>query len=460
MHSILRYMLIICSPMLYLQCGGYSLEDEDEKPESDTESSTYTLLLDIDSKQNAQISFPMNVFLFNDKNNCIQQENISNTTDEFAPKLPTGQYTLVLLSGLSESGCSWPLEIITDSYLSLDNSHTSHTALQMGQVHTNLTQSGKAKVTLSYIVSAIYISLYAIPSNVENVTVSLSPLSSGITFNGNYTNDGAVCNIPCSLKDGVWKAGPIYVFPSPESKPHLSIQLTTPDGNEAYGYSYDTPLRAGVPYHFSGTLSDGVLMDGTCQSQGWETVVDDDFEFDEIHPITPGGGEGDSGQTDDDNNGGNNGSDSGNTEDTEAVYVTEIPSAGTVWKNTYILAIDNATDSEAEALVIAPEQWLLLASEAEAELASYQESGLTGWRTFTAEEAKNFTGNFGNSLSELNDQLEKYGMQVFSGDDSKRYLCENCQKTFSLFNNRILNAGKTVEYYVRPVKTIRFRLSP
>jgi hypothetical protein len=52
----------------------------------------------------------------------------------------------------------------------------------------------------------------------------------------------------------------------------------------------------------------------------------------------------------------------------------------------------------------------------------------------------------------------EYGLAFFKYSDGARYLCNNAQSTFSFANNRIIDAGRTVKYYLRPVKKVRFKL--
>lgn len=91
-------------------------------------------------------------------------------------------------------------------------------------------------------------------------------------------------------------------------------------------------------------------------------------------------------------------------------------------------------------------------------LDTYSEDGIEGWRMFTTEEATAFRNQFQGSVSELNEFISEYGLAFFKYSDGARYLCNNAQSTFSFANNRIIDAGRTVKYYLRPVKKVRFKL--
>ena len=80
-------------------------------------------------------------------------------------------------------------------------------------------------------------------------------------------------------------------------------------------------------------------------------------------------------------------------------------------------------------------------------------------RTFTREEDEEFYKEFSAELDELNNLLERNGHNIFYTDDSRRYLCEDGDYTFGLYGKlNFYKAGKTVKYYLRPVKKVSLRI--
>lgn len=162
-----------------------------------------------------------------------------------------------------------------------------------------------------------------------------------------------------------------------------------------------------------------------------------------------------------DGNSGNTGEeDSSGDNDTEydTFIVSEMPGADSIWGYFYVWQTTSISSTEAEAIIIAPEQWYTLAADALDLLDTYSEDGIEGWRMFTTEEATAFRNQFQGSVSELNEFISEYGLAFFKYSDGARYLCNNAQSTFSFANNRIIDAGRTVKYYLRPVKKVRFKL--
>lgn len=458
--KLTKSILLTSCFFLLCACGEYKLESEENETVQDEQAEArYTLQLNVTSRNNAKINYPLSLFLFDDENNCVVRETIPTEESEFSSSISKGKYTLILLSGLNENDHSYPLEIIPDSYISLKTDNCSEEPLQIGKASVNLTQSTRITVILSYAVASLNFTLNGIPQDVTATEVKVSPVSSAVSFNGDYKNDKQQCVIPCRKEGSQWVSDATYVFPNESSQTHLSINLQSPQGNEAYGYTYQATLKAGYPYHFTGNYKGGVTLDGEFQAEGWQPEIDCEFGFDEILPDEEeddGNNEG----TDDGNSGNTGGEDSSGDNDTEydTFIVSEMPGADSIWGYFYVWQTTSISSTEAEAIIIAPEQWYTLAADALDLLNTYSEDGIEGWRMFTTEEATAFRNQFQGSVSELNEFISEYGLAFFKYSDGARYLCNNAQSTFSFANNRIIDAGRTVKYYLRPVKKVRFKL--
>ncbi len=458
METMKNILLITCL-FLLCACGEYQLEQEENGTTGETENEvSYTLQLNIGSQDNAKLNYPLSLFLFDDKNNCVAQENIPDENSEYSSSMPKGKYTMVLLSGLTDNNYSYPLEIIPDSYITLRNNNCSDKPLQMGKASVNLTQSTRITLTLSYVVASLTFTLNGIPEHATSTEVSISPVSSGISFNGDNKNDKRQCTVSCRKEGNRWISDAVYIFPNESSQTHLSINIQTPDGNETYGYTYQATLKAGYPYHFTGYYKGGVSLDGEFQADGWQPEVDCEFGFDDILP--------DEGE-DDHTDGGTDGNGSDNTgstetpddtEESDTFIVSELPDADTIWGYFYVWQVTSLSATESKAILIAPDQWYTLAADAAGLLEAYEKDDISGWRMFTTEEAVAFRNQFQATINDLNNFISEYGFDWFKYADGARYLCNDGQSTFSLANNRILDAGKTVDYYLRPVKTVRFKL--
>ena len=137
------------------------------------------------------------------------------------------------------------------------------------------------------------------------------------------------------------------MFPNESSQTHLSINLQSSQGNEAYGYTYQATLKAGYPYHFTGNYKGGVTLDGEFQAEGWQPEIDCEFGFDEILP-DEGEDDGNDEGTNDGNSGNTGGEDSSGDNDTEydTFIVSEMPGADSIWGYFYVWQTTSISSTE------------------------------------------------------------------------------------------------------------------
>lgn len=438
-------LVLLCTGFGLLSCGEYKI---DEGNENQAEEKHCTLQLDFSSIDNAKINYPLSLFAFNAENECITHHTLATTGDIFSSSFPKGQYTFIGISGLEKNEISYPLQITSESFIRLlENSCSS--PLQMGKLQVGLTQSTFASMTFSYVVSALRFTLSGIPLDASQVEAKISPVSSGISFSGNPKNDSQE-TIITFYKDGhVWTCKEQYVIPSTSSSTHLSINIVRPSGNEAYGYTYQSALKAGYPYHFTGRYGQSIALDGTFQAEGWHQVTDVEFNFDQIKP------------DDNEENSGNKEEDNDNTG--QPVYkVSTMPEIGTIWNDCLICSLTPLSATESKALLLAPQQFYIYASDTEEQLSYFSHEGMNGWRIFTTEEAKTFRDHyFGITKTEALNKLllEAQIPNLIKYESNDRYLCNNGKSTFSMTTNTISNAGNSRKYYLRPVKEVKLKIS-
>lgn len=449
MNYLKHSYLIILLGLLVGACGEYKLEEELDETDEDI---PHTVKVVTRSDNNAPIHYPLTVYLFNEEGKCVQQDLIADESVSYSSNVPEGKYTIVLLSGITDNEYFMPLDIATDSYISIKESNYSKEPIQIAQSQINLTKSTTVQMTLSYAVASINFVINDVPKEATNVSIDISPVSSGIAFDGEYKNDKQSCSIPCAEENGQWMSETVYILPSESQSTHLSVQIEMPDGNKTYGYTYQSPLLPGYPYQFTGNYKDGITLNGEFQAEGWQPIVDVEFGLSETIPDSPSGEEENPDSTEEPNPGPITG------DGTETFYVNELPEAESIWEGCFVWKVTEISSTECEAVLIAPDQWESLAANGMEIINEYEYNGITSWRTFTRDEGKEIYKQYSQSLEDLNAFLRENGLAEFSNAEGRRYLCENCQKTFAFYNNMITSAGRTVIYFLRPVKTVRLKL--
>lgn len=129
----------------------------------------------------------------------------------------------------------------------------------------------------------------------------------------------------------MWKAGPIYVFPSEGLQTHLSLNVQTASEETVYGCFFNYPLEAGKPYRFVSTGDGEISLEGNNQIAGWTPEVSEEFPFENMteegeweEPDAPDGGESTEGNEDEDD-----GQDT--EEDTDVIVSEVLPESETIW---------------------------------------------------------------------------------------------------------------------------------
>lgn len=436
-------------------CGTYQVDDDTETVES---SGPYVMDVALSNATLFTSLYPLQLYLFDSKGATVWNEEVQAQTEWPVLSQPTGDYVLAAISGLSSEDYLPPMSLNAKQLLTFSQGNCADTPLVIGKNVVKLKNDVKISMNLSYAVAALYLSFGGVPDDAIAVEARISPVSSGITLEGNWNNDGQFASMPCQKVRGIWKAGPVYVFPSESSQTHLSLNVKTASGETVYGYFFSYPLEAGKPYRFVSTGDGEVSLEGNGQIEGWTPEVSEEFPFENMtpeedwdnpQPDVPDGDENPEGEEEE------NGGTSDENGDNGDVMVAEVlPESGSIWGPFFVWKVESVSSNEVEATLVSPRQWLLKKAEAVSVCTAYEVDGISGWRTLTTEEAEEFREQYASTLEELNEILQENGIDSFDKYDC-RYLCNNLNSTFCFYNNKILNSGETVDYALRLVKKVR-----
>lgn len=464
MQTHLFFALWTCV-FLFSGCGTYPVEEESETVET-VDSCEMDVTL-----SNASLFtslYPLYLYLFNTVGESVWKEEVQEQTEWPVLSQSAGDYVFMVISGLSSADYLPPMSLNSKQMLTFSQGNYAHTPLVMGKNSVRLRNDVRVSVSLSYAVAALYLSFEGIPDEAVEVEARISPVSSGITFEGNRSNDGRFASVVCQKEKNAWKAGPIYILPSESTQTHLSLNVKTDAEETVYGYFFNYPLEAGRPYRFVSTGKGEITLEGNAAVQDWVTETFEEFPFehmtqeddwDQPEVEVPGEEEGGSG----DSNGGNEDSDedAGGTNedgtasgDSDVLVSEELPESESIWGPFFVWKVEAVSTSEVIATLVSPRQWLLKKAEAIQVCEAYEVDGITGWRTFTTEEAKEFRDQYDDTILTLSDMLWDNGLDRFNKYDC-RYLCNDFHSTFCFYNTKILNSGETVEYALRLVKQVR-----
>lgn len=89
--KLTKSILLTSCFFLLCACGEYKLESEENETVQDEQTEArYTLQLNVTSRNNAKINYPLSLFLFDDENNCVVRETIPTEESEFSSSISKG----------------------------------------------------------------------------------------------------------------------------------------------------------------------------------------------------------------------------------------------------------------------------------------------------------------------------------------------------------------------------------
>ena len=450
-YQIQSFFIMLACMSFFMGCGSYQVEGEGESAGT---SDLYGIDVTLSNAQLFTPLYPLHLYFFDAQGTVAWNEEVLEQSEWPAISLPEGEYVFSVLSGLSSEDYLPPMVLNSKQFLTFSEGNHATTPLAIGKNIIKLQNDVKVSVSLSYAVAALYLSFGGLPAEAVSVEARISPVSSGITLEGTLSNDGTFASVPCEKVKGVWKAGPVYVLPSEGLQTHLSLNVQTASEETVYGCFFNYPLEAGKPYRFVSTGDGEISLEENNQIAGWTPEVSEEFLFENMteegeweEPDVPDGGEGTEGNEDEDD-----GQDT--EEDTDVIVSEVLPESETIWGPFFVWKVESLSGNEVMATLVSPRQWLLKKAEAISVCEAYEEDGISGWRTFTTEEAKEFRDQYDDTIVALSDMLSENGLDRFNKYDC-RYLCNDFNSTFCFYNTQIVKSGETVDYALRLVKKVR-----
>ena len=452
--------ITFCCMIALSACSNYLAEDEELKPVK-PDGKEIPMSLQVRSSSEDAINYPIQTYIFDRSGKEVRHNEIPSSQQSLEVTLPAGEYVLATLAGVSTKEYQIPEKPNLTSTILTEGGKPCPTAIQYGRNTVNLQKEENIDIRIAYIVSCLDFKILEVPEDATSVEIGVSPTSRGFKMDGSFTNDNYICRTSCKHVGKEWTAGPIYVLPSSNGKTTLTLYVNRPAGKESLSYTYSSALKPAQPYCFSGKYKDGISLKGSFQVDGWQPGIDVNFDFTEpgknMQPDEPsenGGGGNEPGGNDDPGND-NQPADHSSS----VIYCNTLPQAGDFYQDFYVWKAENVSSTETRALILSKNQWFdILAVKGPGLINKYDGLGLSGWRVFTRDEAKEFNADLTQTITTLNEQLQQHNQEILFHEDKERYLCDDCKATFSVNgSNRITAAGSKQTYYMRGLKNVTFK---
>lgn len=455
-------------------CTPYRADNLDEETEIDGGKLPHAdvlreVSLMLENPQSLSLSFPMHLVVFDEKDKVVAEKEIESEAS-MTLTMPDGTYQIALTNDFPKEQFEQPLITSPDAYFKIQAPGRLDKPIWLGNSTLKVTKNTRIYMEPAYLMSGIQFRFTQFPPESTDVKVRFSPVSDGFSLNGGLRPNTSTVALDCVKEGNDWVAGPVYVFPLENSACSMSISLLLKGEEIHFSHTYYEGLKRGKPYRFKGKYENGKILTTLFEQNRWVVAIEDSFVLDEpitpephVTPPTPDDDtppdtphDTDSPDAETPSDGENNSPATSN----ETLVVPTLPEVGGFVERCMVWDVKQLSETEVEVVLIAPEYYSVVASEGKSVLAKYRYLERAGWRVFTINEARDFIDTFRDNMDELNGLMTDHESDIFIKNSIARYLCNDCNSSFSLETGTITKVGTKKTYYMRPVITLKLRLQP
>ncbi len=459
-----KYLFYIASLMLvFTSCSKDILPENEESGFAKEANSILNIhtRTGTDANGDAIISYPVNVYVFNESDECVEYLTLANSEDVLSLNLIEGTYTIYSIGGTSSDSYTLPSkEGATATSVIQLASGKNHSDVMTAKNVVTLVDGEENNLTLAFerkVMQLQEIKIENVPSATTAVSVDIAPLYKDICINGGYSGDNGAQSITLTKEDATktWSnTENIYLLPA-SGNATISVKMTNADGTKSYSYTCADEFIANYKIKIQGkyTAKVGVTLTGTITGATWAGEKTITFEFDENSS---------SGSTVTDPNEGTEGDDETTGGETTN---SNIPTVGTFYQNCYVLKHDvNENDNTTIVTLLSTTAVGIKLTDAETDQATIRNkidssfgqfavNDISNWRLINANELIFIKNN----AAAINDAFTGYAF-IPGNNTYYYYLSEDNEiKTFTFDN--AYNITEKYPYgtnQLRAVTTITF----
>lgn len=324
MRKTLNFYCLLIVAMAFVSCEKFT-EDEDlggAEANSTLVIRTRAAMSQVD--EDAKVSYPVNVYVFNGSDVCVEVATIASEADELQVALPEGSYHVYAIAGADAETYELPTKenATKESVIALKSGQT-HGDLMAANNFVTLVYGEENTLTLSLerkVMMLENVTINNVPGSVTAVSVTVSPLYENLLLDGTCSGkDGSYTqNLTREGETGTWKNDAGVYMLAAAAAATVKVSFTANGKVQSYSYSCTENLEANYKVNISGTYTDdGVEMKGQIIGETWEGTKNVVFNFGKAgseETVVPGG------------------------DDTPGGEVTgDAPEAGTIYKGCYVL---------------------------------------------------------------------------------------------------------------------------
>lgn len=290
MNNFLKFFIFASVTLSVFSCAKYvDVETPEDAQEQNSKLTIKTRATDdagelTDDK--SEVSYPVNVYVFDDKEECVALMSIASEQEVLSTELKAGKYDVYAIAGADENSYELPtLENATKESVITLKEGQEHKDLMVANDSADIAAGEDCNITLSltrkvFLLESIKIS--NVPDDITDVNVTISPLYENLLLNGDYSGDNGKKTISLTKsEDGVWSDEcNTYLL---EAAGNATIKISF--GNESsevktYSNEYVDVLKANRKINIEGSY-DKASFTATIKGTSWEEYPDVTFDFNE-----------------------------------------------------------------------------------------------------------------------------------------------------------------------------------
>ena len=203
--TFLKSFLLLVAVMTLFSCEKYSGDDDWESKEANSTLVVRTRAAMAVVDEEAKVSYPVNIYIFNGSGVCVGVETISSDADELKLSLPEGRYDVYAIAGAEADDYELPTkeDATEDAVIALKDGH-AHGDLMTAGNSVSLAYGEENTLTLSLerkVMMLETVTINNVPSNVTAVSVTVAPLYENIMLNGGYSGDNGEYTVSLAKGD-------------------------------------------------------------------------------------------------------------------------------------------------------------------------------------------------------------------------------------------------------------------
>lgn len=269
--------LLTVAIALFTSCEKVQFEEDRHVAEGNSLLTVTTRASDTESPD-AKVSYPVYVYVMNADGDCVAVQAIESEDDPISLKLADGTYQVYAVAGADATVYDIPTKenVTATSPIEL-KAEKSHTDLMTASNSVVMAEGEENQLTLSLerkVMQIEDVTITNIPSSVQAVSITLSPLYEKLQVNGEYVGKNASAAINLEKQDdgSTWKySGGMFLLGAADVNATVKVSLTYKDGNtKSYSGQSNGKLTANHKIRIEGTyVSEQIQLTGHIIGATW-----------------------------------------------------------------------------------------------------------------------------------------------------------------------------------------------